>query len=269
MTGRVTCRGGMRPRLITSAAEPKVPSPRKDCDQSVISLGECKQVRHRLLNPPPPVRDQMLQSMPMEARTPRQLVLDQVVDHVLAAHPGDRALAWGRRHHGGQAEDHLGGRACRGHPGGPGSSRPSPQPRRAGASPQAGMPAGRTSPGGCSADAYDVVALAEKVLRPLGAGGDRRIRPRVADLASGPGPFRRAPAVIPMDAVVWLMGVAAAIRAHGGGTRWSTSRPTCRCPIPGPERDRRPVRQSGGGGGDVRAAVPPGLRVVRRRGRTR
>ena len=40
------------------------------------------------------------------------------------------------------------------------------------------------SPAGYYADAYDFPALAEYVLRPLGPGGDRRIRPRVHDLGS-------------------------------------------------------------------------------------
>ena len=41
---------------------------------------------------------------------------------------------------------------------------------------------GRTSAAGYYADAYDFAALIEHVLRPLGSGGDRRIRTRVHDL---------------------------------------------------------------------------------------
>ncbi len=64
---------------------------------------------------------------------------------------------------------------------------------------------GRTSPAGYYADAYDVEALMEQVLTPLGPGGARRIRTRVHDLASDR-PVSDPPVLIPTDAVVLIDG---------------------------------------------------------------
>jgi uridine kinase len=64
---------------------------------------------------------------------------------------------------------------------------------------------GRSSAAGYYADAYDFAALAEHVLRPLGPGGDRRIRTRVHDLESDQ-PIDEEPVVVPGDAVVVVDG---------------------------------------------------------------
>jgi uridine kinase len=64
---------------------------------------------------------------------------------------------------------------------------------------------GRTSAAGYYADAYDFAALAEHVLRPLGPGGDRRIRTRVHDLGSDQR-VDEEPVTVPLEAVVILDG---------------------------------------------------------------
>ena len=64
---------------------------------------------------------------------------------------------------------------------------------------------GRTSAAGYYADAYDFAALAQHVLRPLGPGGDRRIRTRVHDLGSDQR-VDEEPVTVPLEAVVILDG---------------------------------------------------------------
>ena len=64
---------------------------------------------------------------------------------------------------------------------------------------------GRTSAAGYYADAYDFAALAEHVLRPLGPGGDRRIRPRIHDLESDR-QIDTEPITVPAEAVVIIDG---------------------------------------------------------------
>lgn len=64
---------------------------------------------------------------------------------------------------------------------------------------------GRTSAEGYYADAYDFPALAAHVLRPLGPGGDRRIRPRVHDLESDQ-PIEAEAISVPAVAMVIIDG---------------------------------------------------------------
>ena len=64
---------------------------------------------------------------------------------------------------------------------------------------------GRTSAAGYCADAYDFAAVAEQVLRPLGPGGDRCVRPRIHDLESDQG-IEIEPIAIPVEAVVIIDG---------------------------------------------------------------
>jgi uridine kinase len=64
---------------------------------------------------------------------------------------------------------------------------------------------GRTSAAGYYADAYDFAALIEHVLRPLGPGGDRRIRTRVHDLETDQ-PIDAEPVPVPAEALVIVDG---------------------------------------------------------------
>jgi uridine kinase len=64
---------------------------------------------------------------------------------------------------------------------------------------------GRTSAVGYYADAYDFAALAEYVLRPLGPGGDCRIRIRIHDLESDQR-IDTEPIMVPSEAVVFVDG---------------------------------------------------------------
>jgi uridine kinase len=64
---------------------------------------------------------------------------------------------------------------------------------------------GRTSAAGYYADAYDFAALIEHVLRPLGPGGDRRIRTRVHDLETDQ-PIDTQPVTVPAEALVIVDG---------------------------------------------------------------
>jgi uridine kinase len=64
---------------------------------------------------------------------------------------------------------------------------------------------GRLSADGYYEDAYDFAALAERVLIPLGPGGDRRYRVRVIDLDSD-AEIGEAPVEAPVDAVVIVDG---------------------------------------------------------------
>jgi uridine kinase len=64
---------------------------------------------------------------------------------------------------------------------------------------------GRTSATGYYADAFDFPGLAEQVLRPLGPGGDSRIRPRVHDLESDE-PIDAEPITVPAAAMVIIDG---------------------------------------------------------------
>ena len=134
----------------------------------------------------------------------RRLVVDRVVDHLLTAHPGDRPLrvgvdgitAAGKTT---WATELAAALAARGRPVHHLSLDDFHHPRAR------RYRQGRTSPAGYYADAYDVVSLAENVLRPLGPGGDRRIRTRVHDLASDE-PVHDASALVPVDAVVLVDG---------------------------------------------------------------
>ena len=140
----------------------------------------------------------------MEARLPRSLVVDRVADHLLAMHPGDRPLrvgvdgitAAGKTT---WAAELVSAFAVRGCPAYHLSLDDFHHPRAR------RYRQGRTSPAGYYADAYDIVALAEHVLLPLGPGGDRRIRTRVHDLASD-APVQAAPVLVPVDAVVLVDG---------------------------------------------------------------
>jgi uridine kinase len=134
----------------------------------------------------------------------RRLVLDRVVDHLLAAHPGDRPLrvavdgitAAGKTTWAGElaAAVEVGGR-----PAVPLSldGFHHPRARR--------YRQGRTSPAGYYADAYDVAALRRFVLEPLGPGGSRQIRTRVHDLASD-APVDDESTTVPPDAVILVDG---------------------------------------------------------------
>ena len=64
---------------------------------------------------------------------------------------------------------------------------------------------GRSSAAGYYADAYDLAALAAHVLRPLGPGGDRRIRTRVHDLQSDQ-PIESEPVLVAAEAFVIVDG---------------------------------------------------------------
>jgi uridine kinase len=61
------------------------------------------------------------------------------------------------------------------------------------------------SAAGYYADAYDFAALAEYVLRPLGPGGDRRVRPCFHDLESDQ-PIDAEPIPVPAAALVIIDG---------------------------------------------------------------
>jgi uridine kinase len=134
----------------------------------------------------------------------RQQVLDRVVDHLLAAHPGDRPLrvgvdgitAAGKTTWAAELAAAL---ATRGRPAVPLSldGFHHPRTRR--------YQQGRTSPAGYYADAYDVGALRQLVLGPLGPDGSRRIRTRVHDLATD-APVEDEATTVPPDAVVLVDG---------------------------------------------------------------
>jgi uridine kinase len=64
---------------------------------------------------------------------------------------------------------------------------------------------GRTSAAGYYADAFNFAALAEQVLRPLGPGGDRRIRTRVHDLESDQ-QIDAEPTTVPVEALAIVDG---------------------------------------------------------------
>lgn len=134
----------------------------------------------------------------------RRLVLDRVVDHLLAAHPGDRPLrvavdgitAAGKTTWAGELAVAA---EARGRPAVPLSldGFHHPRARR--------YRQGRASPAGYYADAYDIAALRQLVLDPLGPGGSRRIRTRVHDLATD-APVEDEPTTVPPDAVVLVDG---------------------------------------------------------------
>lgn len=134
----------------------------------------------------------------------RRLVTDRVVDHLLVAHPGDRPLRVGvdgitaagkttwadelatALHTRGSPALHLTLDGFH-----------HPRARR--------YRQGRTSPAGYYADAYDVAALADHVLVPLGPGGSRQIRTRVHDLATDQS-IDEPPETVPPEAVVLVDG---------------------------------------------------------------
>ena len=134
----------------------------------------------------------------------RQRVMEQVVDHLLAVHPGDRPLrvgvdgitAAGKSTWAAELAAALQGRARDAlHLTLDGFHQP--RTRR--------YQQGRTSAAGYYADAYDVAALAEHLLVPLGPGGSRRIRTRMHDLATDR-PIDEAPVTIAAEAVVLVDG---------------------------------------------------------------
>jgi uridine kinase len=134
----------------------------------------------------------------------RATVVEQVVERLLADHPGDRPrrvgvdgitaagkTTWARELTGairarGRSALHLST-----------DDFHHPRARR--------HRQGRTSAGGYYADAYDFAALAEHVLRPLGPGGDRRIRTRIHDLQSDQR-IDTAPVTVPAEGLVIVDG---------------------------------------------------------------
>jgi uridine kinase len=64
---------------------------------------------------------------------------------------------------------------------------------------------GRESARGYYEDAYDLAALADLVLRPLGPGGNRLIRPRLHDLETDTS-LEVEPELVPADALIIIDG---------------------------------------------------------------
>jgi uridine kinase len=134
----------------------------------------------------------------------RATVIEQVVERLLADHQGDRPpriavdgiTAAGKTTWAGEVTDAL---RARGRSALHLSTDDFHQPRAR------RHRQGRSSAAGYYADAYDLAALAEHVLRPLGPGGDRRIRTRVHDLQSDQ-PIESEPVLVPAEAVVIVDG---------------------------------------------------------------
>ncbi len=79
---------------------------------------------------------------------------------------------------------------------------------------------GRDSPEGYFRDSYDLAALAERVLDPLGPGGDRRVRRRTFDHRAD-APVDAPVEEVPVDAVVIVEGMF--LHRDGLADRWAWS----------------------------------------------